>query len=144
MKKLLRVSSELVDMQLNVIHDFLKDSYWSPGIPKQLVKKALSNSICFGVFDRDKQIAFARAVTDRATFSYLADVFVLPSYRGEGVSKMLLEEYFKHPDLQGIRRHMLATSDAHGLYEKFGFERSDGMKNLMHKVNPRIYQKVQK
>ena len=127
-------------MDLDLVHGFLTESYWSPGIPKEVVQKAIENSICFGAFDgQENQIGFARAVTDKATFAYLADVFVLEAHRGKGVSKLLLDAYTKHPDLQGIRRHMLATSDAHKLYEKYGFTPIDQPEIFMQKHNPDVY-----
>lgn len=115
------VSSDIEKLDLDVIHAFLTESYWAKGIPKAVVEKSIQNSVCFGVYDAEgKQVAFARAVTDKATFAYLADVFVLEAHRGQGISKMMLDAYVAHPDLQGLRRHMLATSDAHGLYKKYG------------------------
>ena len=110
-------------MDLRLIHQFISNSYWAKGIPFSTFKKALKNSLCFGVFSIDKkQIGFARMVTDRATFAYLADVFILESHRGKGISKLLMQSIFGHPELQGLRRIVLATRDAHSLYEQFGFK----------------------
>src|SRR5262249_11924231 len=127
------ISHDPALLDLDVIHGFLTNCYWSPGIPRAVVEKALTHSLCFVVYDspttltpadaRPAQICFARLVTDRATFAYLADVFILEPYRGRGLSKRLMESIMAHPDLQGLRRMMLLTRDAHGLYEQFGFTR---------------------
>ncbi len=110
-------------MNLSVIHNFLSDSYWSKNLPLETMKKAFNNSLCFGVLNKqDKQIGFARVITDKATFAYLADVFILDEYQRQGISKLLMKAILDHPDLQGLRRMMLATRDAHGLYRQFGFK----------------------
>lgn len=109
-------------LDIDLIHDFLSTgSYWAEGIPLETVEKALSNSLCFGLYKNNKQIGFARLVTDKATFAYLADVFVLEEHRGKGLSKWLIEVIQSHPELQGLRRWMLMTRDAQGLYEQFGW-----------------------
>ena len=108
-------------LDLEAIHGFLTNSYWSPGVSIEIVERAIANSLCFGVFHKQDQVGFARVITDRATFAYLADVYVLESHRGKGLSKWLLEVIQGHQDLQGLRRFMLATRDAHGLYAQFGF-----------------------
>jgi GNAT superfamily N-acetyltransferase len=105
-----------------LIYRFLdQDSYWARGIPPEKLHKALENSLCFGVYFYLAQIGFARVVTDGATFAYLCDVFILPNYRGLGLSKWLMQTIIAHDDLQGLRRWSLATADAHGLYAQFGF-----------------------
>ena len=109
-------------LDIDAIHLFLSRSFWAEGIPKETVAKAVANSLCFGLFDGDAQIGFARVVTDRATFAYLCDVYVLESHRGLGLGKWLLETVMTHPDLQGLRRFQLVTRDAHGLYSRHGFE----------------------
>ncbi|MDP1799734.1 MAG: GNAT family N-acetyltransferase [Bacteroidota bacterium] len=115
-------SSDKTKLQLDVIHNYLsKESYWAQNMPIELVKKSIEGSICFGVYLKDKQIGYARVVTDGATFGYLADVFILEAYRGKGLSKQLMQFIMAHPDLQGLRRMMLATKDAQGLYKQFGF-----------------------
>ena len=124
---------------LKAIHAFLSDSYWSPGVPISIVEKAIAGSLCIGALSEGTQIGFARLVTDRATFSYLADVFVLPEYRGRGVSKQMLERLFAHPDVQGLRRMMLATRDAHDLYKKFGFAPLAAPARFMELHNPNAY-----
>jgi N-acetylglutamate synthase-like GNAT family acetyltransferase len=124
---------------LVAIHRFLTQSYWSPGIPLTVVKRAIANSLCFGVLFQDQQIAFARAITDGATFAYLADVYVLPEHRGRGLSLRLMERIVQHPDLQGLRRMLLATRDAHSLYEKFGFKPLAAPEMMMEVHDPGIY-----
>jgi GNAT superfamily N-acetyltransferase len=121
------------------IHRFLTHSYWSPGIPLTVVKRAIANSLCFGVFLKDQQIAFARVITDRATFAYLADVYVLPEHRGRGLSLRLMEQIVQHPDLQGLRRMLLGTRDAHSLYQKFGFKPLAAPETMMEVHDPGIY-----
>ncbi|PIW61785.1 GNAT family N-acetyltransferase [Shewanella sp. CG12_big_fil_rev_8_21_14_0_65_47_15] len=127
-----RVSTEQSEMDFEVIHDFISNSYWAQGMPPELLRKALSNNLCFGVFDENnQQLAFTRMITDKATFGYLADVFVLESHRGLGLSKLMMTSIMEHPDLQGLRRIMLATRDAHGLYAQFGFNAVDTPETLM-------------
>lgn len=109
-------------LDINLIHNYLdKDSYWANGIPFDKLERSIKNSLCFGVYFNGKQIGFARVVTDKATFGYLADVFILPEFRKQGLSKWLVQTIMNHPDLQGLRRWSLATVDAHGLYAQFGF-----------------------
>ena len=115
------ISTDPSKIQLKVVHEFLADSYWAKNIPIELVKKSLDNSLCFSLFNDDLQIGFARLVTDYATFAYLADVFVLDKYRGNGLSKWMMEIIINFPDVQGLRTWILKTWDAHGLYEKYGF-----------------------
>lgn len=109
-------------LQLNIVHDYLcNESYWSKGVPFDIVKRAAEGSFCFAAYDNGKQIAYARVITDGATFGYLADVFVLEPYRSKGISKHLMKFIMEYPAFKGFRRFMLATKDAHSLYEKFGF-----------------------
>ena len=123
MVKSYHISSQRQDMDIKVIHRYLSRSYWAKDIPIDIVETAIDNSLCFGVFNTsDDQVAFARMITDTATFAYLSDVFVLEEHRGKGISKWLMQEILAHPKLQGIRRMALATSDAHGLYQQFGFK----------------------
>lgn len=122
-----------------LIAEFLVSSYWAKGIPAATVEKSLENSLCFAVLDGDRQIGFARVISDRATIAYLADVFVLPEYRGRGLSKWLMECIISHSELQGLRRWILATLDAHGLYEKFGFTPLKRSKMFMERHNPNVY-----
>ncbi len=115
------VSSDPTRLQLDVIHGFLENAYWSTGVSRETVERAIAHSLPFGLYAGSAQVGFARAVTDRTTYAYVADVFVLPEWRGRGLSKFLMECMLAHPDLQGLRRWVLRTRDAHGLYEQFGF-----------------------
>jgi GNAT superfamily N-acetyltransferase len=117
-----RVSTDPRRLDLDVIHGFLSQrSYWAEGIPRDVVERSIRNSLAFGVYDEDRHVGFARVVTDRATFAFVADVFVLEAYRGRGLAKWLMECVMAHPDLQDLRRWLLATRDAHGLYARYGF-----------------------
>ncbi len=116
------ISTDQDKLDIEVIHQYLsKESYWAQNIPIEVVKRSIANSFCFGVYLHDKQIGFARMITDKATFGYLADVFILPEHRGKGLSKWLIATIHAHPELQGLRRWMLGTKDAHGLYKQFGW-----------------------
>ena len=115
------ISTDPSRLQLDAIHSYLTRSYWSPGVPRDVVARAIANSMCFGLYLGEEQVGFARVVTDQATFAYLADVYVLEAHRGQGLSKRLVAVIQAHPDLQGLRRFLLATKDAHGLYAQFGF-----------------------
>ena len=109
-------------LDVDAIHAFLSRSFWAEGIPKKTVAKSIKNSLCFGLFEGRNQIGFARVVTDRATFAYLCDVYVLEGSRTKGLGKWLIDTVMSHPDLQGLRRFQLVTRDAHGLYKRFGFD----------------------
>jgi GNAT superfamily N-acetyltransferase len=122
-----------------VIAEFLASSYWAKGIPAATVEKSLAHSLCFALLDGDRLIGFARVISDYATIAYLGDVFVLPEYRGRGLSKWLMECIIGHPELQGLRRWILATRDAHGLYEKFGFTPLKTPGIFMERHNPNVY-----
>jgi GNAT superfamily N-acetyltransferase len=136
-----RVSCNSEDMDLVTIHGYLSKSYWAKDIPIATMEKAINNSLCFGIFTHaGEQVAFARMVTDSATFAYLADVFVLEEHRGLGLSKWLMEEVFKHSQLQGLRRMALATRDAHGLYEQFGFRALTSPSTFMELHQPNVYE----
>lgn len=116
------VTDKREDLDMEVIYGFLcKESYWAKNIPRATVEKSVEHSLCFGLYHHNKQIGFARAISDCATFAYLADVFVVPDYRGQGLGKWLIACILAHPELQGLRRWLLATLDAHGLYEQNGF-----------------------
>ena len=133
------ISTDKSNLQIDVIHSFLKDSYWSPDIPKSVVEKAIRGSLCFGVYHKQKQVGFARLVTDFATFAYLADVFILEEHRGQGLSQCLMQKIINHKELQTIRRWMLATRDAHDLYKKFDFKGLAHPDVFMERHNPDIY-----
>ena len=122
------------------IHAFLAQSYWwSAGVPIAVVERAILNSLCFGLLHEEGQVGFARVVTDKATFAYLVDVYVLEAHRGKGLSKWLLEVIQGHEDLQGLRRFLLATKDAHGLYTQFGFKELANPTRMMEILNPSVY-----
>lgn len=137
------ISADPSLLDLDAIHRFLSTCYWSPGIPRDWVEKAAANSLCFGVYDtacprslidgRPAQVGFARIITDKATFAYLADVFIVETHRGRGLAKQLMAFILAHPDLQGLRRLMLITRDAHGLYAQFGFSPPVRPEEIMEK-----------
>jgi ribosomal protein S18 acetylase RimI-like enzyme len=134
------ISSDPALLNLEVIHGFIAQSYWAKDIPKQLVERMVKNSLCWGVYHRAAQVGFARVITDQATFAYLADVFVLPEHRGRGLSKALVATILAHPDLQGLRRWMLVTADAQGLYERFGFKPVPQPERHMEIHRPGMYE----
>jgi len=137
-----RISSDHREMNVKSIHGFISQSYWAKDIPFETLTKAIDNSLCFGLFDNEgSQVGFARMITDRATYAYLADVYVLQDHRGKGLSKWLMQEIMSHPDLQGLRRMTLATMDAHGLYKKYGFTELANPTTFMENWNPDVYSK---
>ncbi len=133
------ITTDKKKMDIVVIHQFISQSYWAKGIPIATMQKAIEGSLCFGVFHGERQVGFARVVTDKATFAYLADVFIIEEHRGKGLSKWLMEIIIGQPELQGLRRFLLATRDAHGLYRQFGFKDMVSAENLMQIHNPDIY-----
>ena len=135
------ISTDPARIDLAVVHAYLSRSYWAKGIPLSLVKKSIEHSLCFGVYDEGSgaQVGFARVVSDYATYSYLADVFVLEEYRGRGLSKWLMHCILDHPDLQMPRTFFLATRDAHGLYSQFGFAAVDAPERFMSRRNPNVF-----
>lgn len=136
------ISTDPNRLDVDVIYSFLSTSYWSAGIPREVVEKSINNSLCFGVYSPEgQQVGFARMITDKATFAYLADVFILEDFRGMGLSKRLMEFIFSYPELQGLRRMMLATRDAHSLYEKYGFTPLTNPDTFMQNWNPEVYSK---
>ena len=135
----LTVSTDRDRLDRDAIHRFLAASYWARGIPRDVVDRSIENSVCFGLYAEEKMIGFARAITDAATFGYLSDVFVLPSHRGRGLATWFMEVVMSHPDFRGIRRWMLATADAHGLYRKVGFTELSRPERIMEKLLPDAY-----
>jgi len=133
------VTTDRAQLSEELIHEFLSQSYWAEGIPRETVARSMRNSLCFGLFEGSRQIGFARVITDYATFAYLADVFILAGYRGRGLGKFLMECVVKHPELQGLRRWVLATRDAHSLYRKFGFTPLAHPDRFMELHNPDVY-----
>jgi len=131
------ISTDKILLNFEMIYHYLdQESYWAKGIPKDRLQRAIDNSMCFGVYHKKDQIGFARVITDKATFAYLADVFILNSYRKQGLSKWLVQTIVEHSDLQGLRRLSLATSDAHGLYAQFGFTPITSPENWMQIFKP--------
>lgn len=135
------ISTDPERLDLDVIHGFLTTSYWAAGIPREIVAQAVRHSLCFGVYDGGTQVGFARVITDRATFGYLADVFVVPSHRGQGLSKWLMACIDEHPDLHRFRRWLLLTRDAHGLYRQFGWTSPAVPGSVMERWDPDIYRR---
>lgn len=136
------ISNDPARLDLDAIHAYLsQESYWAAGIPKDVVARSIKNSLCFGVYEGNQQIGFARLVTDSATFAYLADVYILSPYRGRGLAKWLMQCILAHPDLQGLRRINLVTLDAHGLYRQFGFTAPHQPETYMELRRPNIYKK---
>ena len=136
------ITSDKSRMNVKEAHEFLSQAYWSPGVPLAIVQKAFDNSLCFAVLSGSEQVGFARVITDKATFAYLADVYVLQTHRGKGLAKRLVEAIQLHPELQGLRRFMLATLDAHDLYAKFGFTPLSAPSRFMERHNPNVYAQV--
>ncbi|WP_100643711.1 GNAT family N-acetyltransferase [Alteromonas facilis] len=134
------ITTEQAKFDMDVIHRFISNSYWAEGMPRALLEKAVKNSWCFAVLTSDNTlIGFARLITDKATFAYLADVFILPDYRGKGLSKWLVDTIVSQPEVKGLRRMMLATYDAHSLYEQYGFKPIERVETLMQIWQPDIY-----
>ncbi|MDB5229512.1 MAG: family N-acetyltransferase [Chitinophagaceae bacterium] len=138
------ISTDKQKIDVDMVHDYLSnESYWSKNIPKEVVIRAIENSMCFCIYKNDRQIGFSRIVTDKATFAYLADVFIIDAERGKGLSKWLMKVIHDHPELQGLRRWLLGTRDAHKLYEQFGWtllpEAQVG--RFMQKHDPEVYQR---
>jgi GNAT superfamily N-acetyltransferase len=115
------VTTDRSRLDLDVIHGFLTTAYWSKGVPRETVPRSMEHSLCFGAFDGDRQVGFARVISDLTTFAYICDVFALESHRKRGVGKSLMAAIMAHPELQGLRLWTLFTRDAHGLYRQFGF-----------------------
>lgn len=137
------ISTDYDRLQVGLIHQYLSQhSYWAQNIPLAVVERSLQHSLCFGVYAPDGQVGFARVITDRATFAYLADVFILPAHRGKGLSKQLMEAIHEHPDLQQLRRWVLFTRDAHGLYAQFGWKPipEEMIPKMMQLHNPDVYE----
>ena len=139
----LLVSTDKTMLDLDVIHDYLSRSYWSANVPREIVARSLEHAICFGVYDGQTQVGFARVISDYATFAYLSDMFILEAHQRQGLGKWLLACIIAHPDLHGLRRWMLVTSDAQGLYERYGFRTVEDGSNIMHILRLNIYGDVQ-
>lgn len=139
------ISTDKKRLDLAMIHDFLANqSYWSKDIPFEVMKKSIENSLCFGVYHQDRQVGFARVVTDYATTAYVGDVFILEPYRSRGLGKRLVKAIVDHPELEGLRLWFLGTKDAHDLYRKYGFKKvaeTPAMERLMTILNPDVYKR---
>lgn len=134
-----RITSDPDAVDLDAVHAFLTTAYWAAGIPREVVARAVQGSIPFSLFHQDRQIGFARVVTDRATYAYLADVYVIEAYRGRGHGRWLIEVLMSHPDLQGLRRLGLVTRDAHELYRPYGFRALAAPERHMELTRPDVY-----
>ena len=133
------ISTDRSRLDVTLIHEFLRSSYWAQGIPRSVVEKSIQHSLCFGAFLDRRQVGFARVITDFAAIAHIADVFVVPEHRRRGIAKLLMRAILDHPDLQGLRRILLATRDAHGLYAQFGFRPLSHPEHFMTVHNPNVY-----
>ncbi len=133
------VSTDPTRLDVDAIHAFLTTAYWCEGIPRETVARSLAGSLCFGLYQADRQIGLARVITDFTTFAYLCDVYVLPEFRGRSLGHWLMEHVMAHPDLQGLRRFSLVTRDAHELYRPFGFTEVKSPERHMEIVRPGLY-----
>jgi GNAT superfamily N-acetyltransferase len=135
------ISTDSVRLDLDVIHGFLTNCYWAKGVPREVVARSIEHALCFGVYDgRGAQVGFARVISDFATVAYIGDVFVLDSHRGRGLGKWLMESIMQHPALQGLRRWILTTRDAHGLYSQVGFTPVKFPERYMERHDPHVYE----
>ncbi|MCZ8131192.1 MAG: GNAT family N-acetyltransferase [Steroidobacteraceae bacterium] len=134
------VDTDHARLDVEAVHGYLSRSYWAAGIPRETVERSLAGSLCFGLYDATgAQVGLARVITDRATFAYLCDVYVLEAHRGRGLAKFLMQCVGEHPELQGLRRFLLVTADAYGLYSQFGFASPARPDRLMEKLDPEVY-----
>jgi GNAT superfamily N-acetyltransferase len=138
----IEISTDAARLDVEAIHTFLRASYWSPGIPREVLQRALDNSLCFGAYEGRRQVGFARVVTDRATFAWVADVYVVESHRRRGIADALLGAAKTHPELQGLRRWSLVTRDAHALYRRHGFELLAHPERAMEIRRAAVYQET--
>ena len=139
---MLRISADPTELDIALVHDFLaRHSYWAAGIPRETLERALANSVCFGGYIEGRQVAFARAVTDQATFAYLADVFVIPEQRGNGYGRAIVEAVLKDTRLQGLRRWHLVTLDMQPLYRQLGFTELEHVERHMQRHDPDVYRR---
>ena len=149
------ISTDPRRLDLDAIHEFLTNCYWARGIPREVVSRSIEHSLCFGIYDESRaqlphpasaarpgapQVGFARVISDFATFAYLGDVFVLDAYQGRGLARWMMESIVDHPRLEGLRRWILVTRDAHGLYSKFGFRAVKAPESYMERHRVDIYQ----
>ncbi len=137
----IQINTDKSLLQLSIIHNVLRESYWAKNIPMETAKRSIDNSLCFGVYIENKQIGFCRVITDKATFAYLADVFIVADHKGKGYSKLLMKFVMAYPELQGLRKFLLGTADAHGLYKQFGFKELAAPERMMEISFKDIYLK---
>lgn len=135
----IELSDDAARLDLDAVHAYLARSYWSPGVPREIVERAAAGSLTLGLYDGDTQVGYTRVVTDRATFAYVCDVYVLESHQGRGLGTWMTERLLDHPDLQGLRRWLLTTQDAHGVYERVGFVRTTFPERFMTIDAPDAY-----
>ena len=135
------ITTDKSKIDISYVHRILSNSYWSENIPFAIVQRSITGSLCFALFFQQKQIGFARVISDEATFAYLADVFIDPDFQGKGLSKWLIKTIMDYPSLQGLRRILLATRDAHGLYRQFGFTPLSSPERWMQVHNPDVYKR---
>jgi GNAT superfamily N-acetyltransferase len=136
------ISTDRERLSLDVVHGFLTNCYWAKGIPREVVARSIEHALCFGIYDGDgAQVGFARVISDFATIAYIGDVFVLEPQRGRGLGKWLMECIVQHPALQNLRRWILTTRDAHGLYSQFGFTPVKAPERFMELHRPNVYEK---
>ncbi len=135
------LGTDPAQLDIDVIHNFLTNSYWAWGIPRDVVVRSIENSLCFGIYEGPRQVGFARVISDFATYAYIGDVFILESHRGRGLSQWMMEAIVSHPKLQNLRRWTLLTRDAHGLYAKFGFTQIVSPERYMELHNPDVYKR---
>jgi GNAT superfamily N-acetyltransferase len=137
------VTTDRTRLEIQIIHDFLAlESEWARGIAPEIVERSIEGSLCFGLFHRNRQVGFARVITDSATIAYLGDVFVLKNYRGRGLARWLMDCIVAHPDLQGLRRWILVTADAHDLYRKYGFKPLARPESFMELHDADVYRAI--
>ena len=139
----IRLSDDKADLQVDTVHRWLASSYWSPGVERALVEKAIAGSHCLGAYQGDEQVGFARMITDHATFAWLADVWIDEAVRGQGLGRRMVSWFLEHPDFQGIRRFGLVTRDAHGVYEACGFHALLRPERYMERLSPALTQMLQ-
>jgi GNAT superfamily N-acetyltransferase len=135
------ISTDRARIDVNAVHAFLTNCYWAAGIPRETVARSIDGSLSFGMYCGERQVGFARVITDRATYAYLGDVYVLEEFRGQDLAKWLMECIIKHPELQGLRRWSLLTRDAHGLYERFGFRALEKPERWMERHDGEVYKR---
>jgi GNAT superfamily N-acetyltransferase len=140
----LLISTDQARLDLDVIHNFLTNCYWAKGIPREVVVRSIEHALCFGIYQSGGQVGFARVISDFATIAYVGDVFVVESHRGRGLGKWLMQCIVQHPALQNLRRWILTTRDAHGLYSQFGFTPVKAPERFMERHQANIYEAPRK